>query len=77
MARIRIKDIPRGVEVSREEMRKITGGLTVLGLYPTAATGGFSQISWGSGSQQYAGCGCMGMAQDPKEAGCSSSMLLP
>ena len=76
MARIKIKDLPKDMKVSKEEMRKIRGGLLqvasksssisrIVPTYPTY-TGTLTYIGWTPPHQDMAGCGCMGMSQDPK-----------
>ena len=80
MARIKIKDLPKDMKVSKDEMRKIMGGLE-LGLRssiitysaspPTFGTplryqGELTYHSWGVPQYQDPPCKCMGMGQDPK-----------
>ena len=75
MARIKIKDLPKDMKVSREEMKKIRGGYTMIyrspltsyfaSSQPLVYTGQLTPINWGTPQYQSA-CGCMGMSQDPK-----------
>ena len=65
MARIKIKDLPQNQKISQEELKKVLGGvITKTGF---SSLGSFD---FGSITPTIAGCGCSGMPQDPKEAGC-------
>jgi hypothetical protein len=75
MAKIKIKDLPKSMKVSKSELKNVKGGyLRVsysyysayqpLTMYPTS---GLSFIGWGSADQMAGKCGCMGMPQDPAE----------
>ena len=74
MARIKINDLPQSMKVSREELKKVTGGLTMISSSYTTYLSPIrsiqrlplSPIAWPS-TQEASGCGCMGMAQDPAE----------
>ena len=85
MARIKIKDLPKDMKVSKEEMRKIRGGLLsmtysavylpISASYPTSTqairyTGAIEpSINWGT-PQYESGCSCKSMGSNPAEAGC-------
>jgi hypothetical protein len=77
MPRIKIKDLPRDMKVSREEMKKISGGIlsisssykNIMASYPTRyPTGTLTYYPYSSSPPVYYSedCKCMGMAQDPK-----------
>ena len=65
MGRIKIKDLPENVEISEEEMKKMTGGgLLVSGIgYSCAPPLNSSRLSFGETSQigncRYQTCGCI------------------
>jgi len=70
MTRIKIKDLPKGMKISEEELKSVRGGLTMMLSY----TGSPIQyvrpqplrpVAWPSQPQYESGCGCMGMPQDP------------
>jgi len=65
MARIKIKDLPADQKISNEELKKVLGGA-----YLSTSLKTISPFDLGTFSPVIAGCGCTGMAQDPKEAGC-------
>jgi len=75
MPRIKIKDLPHNLEVSKEEMKRVVGGRsftlvsTPYTIYsPTPNPGPLVPFFGVPGiPQEASGCGCMGMAQDPAE----------
>jgi len=65
MAKIKIKDIPQGTKISKQDMKNVTGGWGLAEMWG-------NPLSFGS-VRPVAGCGCMGMSQDPvthQAAGC-------
>lgn len=75
MPRIKIKDLPHNLEVSKEEMKRVVGGrsftmvstpMTIFNPIPNP--GPFVPFfTVPSGGEEAAKCGCMGMPQDPQE----------
>jgi len=75
MARVKIKDLPKGMKVSREEMRKISGGFELAVRRSNIAStsppltfniSGMTPVFQNWVPQEMAGCACMGMGQNPK-----------
>lgn len=79
MARIKIKDLPKDMKVSKEEMRKVMGGLeyalrsSIIAYSASPPTSGairyqgaIQPINWGTPQYKQEDCKCMGMSQDPK-----------
>jgi hypothetical protein len=59
--RIKIKDLPKDMKVSREEMRKISGGIDTVPLPEKPAlyiTYRYPYSPWSPYGQSGGGCGC-------------------
>jgi hypothetical protein len=77
MPRIKIKDLPHNLEVSKEEMKRVVGGLsyaristpmTIFNPMPNPRPlVPFFSVPSGEGDEMSSKCGCMGMPQDPAE----------
>ncbi|MBW2090749.1 MAG: hypothetical protein JRI34_01315 [Deltaproteobacteria bacterium] len=65
MARIKIKNLPATKEISKEELKKVLGGVLTTTTYTS-----LTSFDFGTLSADIAGCGCRAMPQNPKEAGC-------
>jgi hypothetical protein len=72
MTRIRIKDLPKGLKVTQEELETVRGGLTIIASYtPALSPIRYVQptplvpVVW-SPRYNSSGCFCGGMGQDPK-----------
>ncbi|MBW1710645.1 MAG: hypothetical protein JRG97_11460 [Deltaproteobacteria bacterium] len=64
MARIKIKDLPANQAVSKDELKKVMGGVYAATSFDSLASFDFGSLS------VIAGCGCRSMPSNPKEAGC-------
>jgi hypothetical protein len=72
MARIKINDLPKGMEISEEELNTVRGGALTFSIYQATR---FAEPLTQMFPVQFVatirppaatGCGCMGMSQDPK-----------
>jgi len=69
MARIKIKDLPKGVSISKEEMRRIFGGVDMFVGRPAPMH--CSDVPWGDG--WYTQCGDPQDFEDSQEESDSDS----